>query len=175
MICQPRGSRPLAFVICGNAGVGKTTYGRRLAADRRAVLLDLDTVTERLARVALQAAGLDPNDRDSSAYKSLLREPTYEALFDVARDNLRHVSCVVVGPFTRERRLRNWPARLRERLGVPVEVHVLHCNEVERQCRIQERGNPRDRGKLAAWGAYAAEGRDAERPPFEHRWVDTSG
>lgn len=168
------GARPWALVVCGNAGVGKSTYGRAVAAARGALLLDLDTVTERLAKVALRAAGLDSNDRDSPAYKSLLREPAYEALFDVAAENLPHACCVLVAPFTRERRLAEWPAQLQQRLGAPVEIHVLHCDERERFRRIEARNNPRDHAKLRAWASYATQGRDVERPPFAHRWIDTT-
>ena len=46
------------------------------------------TVTERLARLVLSGHGLSADDRDSEAYKALLREPIYETLFDVASDNL---------------------------------------------------------------------------------------
>jgi len=163
----------LATIVCGNAGVGKSTLGARLAVEQRAVLLDIDTCTERLVRLVLGAHGLDPDDRDSPEYKRLLREPVYESMFDIARANLVHAPVILVGPFTSERRDPSWPDRLRQRLGAPVEIVYVHCAPDERQRRIRARGNPRDAGKLADWDAYAAQGEDGGVPPFPHRLVDT--
>lgn len=167
-------ARFLATVVCGNAGVGKSTLGRRLAAKSRAILLDLDTCTERLARCVLLSHGLDPADRDSPDYKRLLREPVYETLFDIAHENLAHAPCVIVGPFTSERRDATWPERLRLRLETEVQIVVAHCDLEERRRRIIARANPRDAGKLAEWASYAVQGIDPAKPPFEHTWVDTT-
>jgi predicted kinase len=166
--------RQRAIVVCGNAGVGKTTFAARLCLQTSSVLVDIDTVTERLAKLVLRGHGLPEDDRDSPAYKALLREPIYEALFDVALDNLPHLPTVIVGPFTRERRDPAWPARLAERLGTEVEIYYLWCNDAERRRRIAQRQNPRDVAKLADFEAYAREGEDAGAPPFEHRFVDTT-
>ena len=166
-------TRHTATIVCGNAGVGKSTLGTKLAREQRAVLLDIDTCTERLARLVLEGHGLDPDDRDSPDYKRLLREPVYESLFDIAVANLPHAPVVIVGPFTSERRDATWPARLRERLAAPVEIVYVRCALDERRRRIVARGNPRDAGKLANWDAYAALGEDPELPPFPHRLVDT--
>src|SRR5690606_33550616 len=142
----------------------------RLCREKSAVLIDIDTVTERLAKLVLRGHGLPEDDRDSPAYKALLREPIYQALFDVALDNLPHLPCVLVGPFTRERREASWPTRLAQRLGTEVEIYLVWCAPEERRRRIERRGNPRDLGKLADFERYAAEGEDGGRPPFEHRW-----
>jgi predicted kinase len=167
-------ARKQAVIVCGNAAVGKSTHGAKLAASLGAALLDIDTCTERLARVAMSAGGLDPDDRDSPAFKRLLRDPIYETLFDIAKVTLASVPCVIVGPFTQERRDPSWPARLEARLEANVRIVVLHCDAAERRRRIAQRGNPRDAGKLAAWDAYAAVGRDEHPPPFPHEWVDTT-
>ena len=167
-------TRQTATVVCGNAGVGKSTLGARLAAEQRAVLLDMDTCSERLARLVLRAHGLDENDRDSPEYKRLLRAPVYETVFDIAHANLAHAPVVIVGPFTQERRDPHWPAWLGERLGAPIEIVYVHCAPAEQRRRIEARGNPRDAAKLAAWDEYAAHGEDAGLPPFPHRLVDTS-
>src|SRR5690606_4128464 len=87
--------RRQAYVVCGNAGVGKSTFAAELCRQKSAVLIDIDTVTERLARLVLRGHGLPEDDRDSPAYKGLLREPVYEALFDVALDNLPQLPCVI--------------------------------------------------------------------------------
>jgi predicted kinase len=166
--------RQRAMVVCGNAGVGKSTFAAQLCREKSAVLIDIDTVTERLAKLVLRGHGLAENDRDSPAYKALLREPIYEALFDVALDNLPHLPCVIVGPFTRERRQASWPAQLAERLQTEVEIYLVWCAADERRRRIERRGNPRDLGKLVDFDRYAAEGDDGGALPFEHHRVDTT-
>lgn len=160
--------------MCGNAGAGKSTFAAGLQQQLGAVLLDIDTVTERLARLALSGHGLSVDDRDSEAYKSLLRAPIYETLFDVAADNLARLPCVIVGPFTRERRQRDWPARLRARLGTEVEIYHVWCKTEERRSRLEQRANPRDRAKLLDFAAYAAQGEETSPLPFPHQYIDTS-
>jgi predicted kinase len=166
--------RQRAYVVCGNAGVGKSTFAAQLCREKSAVLIDIDTVTERLAKLVLRGHGLAEHDRDSPAYKALLREPIYEALFDVALDNLPHLPCVIVGPFTRERRQASWPAQLAERLQTEVDIYLVWCAPDERRKRIERRGNPRDIGKLVDFERYAADGDDGGTLPFEHHWVDTT-
>jgi len=163
-----------AYIVCGNAGVGKTTFAARLCREKGAVLVDIDTVTERLARLILRGQGLSEDDRDSPAYKALLREPVYETLFDVAVHNLPCLPCVIVGPFTRERRDPRWPEQLRQRLGAEVEIYYLWCEPAQRRLRLERRGNVRDAGKLADYAAYAALGEDPGPLPFPHHLVDTS-
>jgi predicted kinase len=164
-----------ASIVCGNAGVGKSTFALALCRRLSAVWIDIDAVTERLAQTALGAAGLDRDDRDSPAYKALLREPVYETLFDVACENLDWLPCVIVGPFTRERREATWPTRLRRRLRAEVTIYHVCCDEHTRRERLRRRANPRDEAKLERWREYAALGVDPETLPFEHQRVDTSG
>lgn len=166
--------RQLAYIVCGNAGTGKTTFAKRLAAELGAALIDIDSATERLAKLVLLVEGLPSDDRDSPEYKAILREPIYETLFDIAVDNLDRVPCVIVGPFTRERRQQDWPERLSKRLRTRVKIFVLYCRPEVRQQRLLTRANPRDRAKLENWSAYAKSGIDREPVPFEHDWVDTS-
>jgi predicted kinase len=167
-------SRHTAYIVCGNAGVGKSTFAARLCAERAAALLDIDTLTERLARLVLRGQGLDEDDRDSPAFKALLREPIYETLFDVARENLPQVPCVLVGPFTRERRQADWPERLTARLGGAVEIYYVWCSPEQRRARLAQRQNPRDRAKLLDFEAYAAVGEDPGPLPFQHHRIDTT-
>jgi predicted kinase len=167
-------SRRPALIVCGNAGTGKSTFAARLCAERGAALLDLDTITERLTRLVLRAHGLPEEDRDSEAYKQLLREPNYETVFDVACDNLEHVPCAIVGPFTRERREADWPARLAARLRTQVEIYHVWCSVEQRRERLIQRGNPRDRAKLEDFAAYAAAGEDPAPLPYPHQRIDTT-
>ncbi len=78
-----------AFIVCGSPGAGKSTYARRLAEERYAALLDIDTTTERLIQVALRESGHDPDDRDSEYFKRTFREPIYATLFDITRGGCR--------------------------------------------------------------------------------------
>lgn len=163
-----------AHLVCGNAGAGKSTFAARLSDELGAVLLDIDAVTERLARVALRGHGLSEDDRDSDAYKALLREPIYETLFDVAGENLSRLPCVIVGPFTRERRRPDWPDELRARLCSEIEIYHVWCPSELRQRRLEQRANPRDRGKLTSFASYAAQGEDPGPLPFPHHLIDTT-
>lgn len=162
------------ILVCGNAGVGKTTLAKKLAASRGATLLDIDTVAERLVQAGLRALGSDPDDRDSPTYKQIYREPIHETLLAIARDNLQHNSCVVVAPFTRERKDPHFRSALIERMEVEVRVIYVVCDEETRRKRIILRNNPRDAYKLGDWHAYALLGRDDGPPPFLHELVDTS-
>lgn len=161
------------YVVCGPPASGKTEYGRALARRERAVFLDSDVAVEPVVEAGLQAAGMSPDDRDSPAYKRIFREPVYEAIYRLAAENLAHLPVVIAAPFTRESQDPAWPARLEERFGVPVEVHFVHCHPDERRKRIEGRGAPRDKAKLAEWIEYLQTTAEA-RPPFPHVWVDTS-
>jgi predicted kinase len=162
------------YVVCGNAGAGKSTFAAQLCREKRAALIDIDTVTERLAKLVLAGHGLPPEDRDSPAFKALLREPIYETLFDVAIENLPQLPCVIVGPFTRERRQSDWPRQLAQRLGTEIEIYYVWCSNEQRFERLQRRNNPRDAGKLADFAAYAALGEDPGPLPFPHHRIDTT-
>ena len=100
------------IIVCGTPGSGKTTHARKLAAAGNATLLDIDTASERLVKVGLAAAGHSPDDRDSAYFKQTYREPIYQALFDIARDNLPYQDAVITGPFTREIQDPDWPEKL---------------------------------------------------------------
>jgi predicted kinase len=165
------GGMHTTYIVCGSPGAGKSTYAKELASTRHAALLDIDTVTGRLVRLALRAAGQDPDDRDSEYFKRTFREPIYETLFEIARENTPFQEAVVVGPFTREQRDPGWPAKLARILGGPVEVHYVSCPPDVRRVRLAERGDPRDRAKLRDWERYVEY--YEERPPAcEHVWVD---
>jgi len=161
----------ITYIVCGSPGAGKSTYARKLAFTKHAVLLDIDTVTERLVRLSLRETSYDPDDRDSEYFKSTYREPIYETMFDIARENIPFQDVVVAGPFTRELREPDWPAKLSQTLDGPVEVHYVYCPPEVRKRRLAERGDARDIAKLLDWDNYIQY--YAERPPAcEHILVD---
>lgn len=160
-------------LVFGPPASGKTVHARKLAEELGAVLLDSDEVTERLIRGGLALAGMDPDDRDSPAYKAAFRDAVYETLFDLARSHADRLPVVIAGPFTREGDEADWPDRLRERLGAMLEFHFVWCDPTVRKARLMARGKTRDLPKLADWEAYVATCRETP-PVFPHHWVDTT-
>lgn len=136
-------------IVCGAPAVGKSTHARELAARTGAVLLDSDTVTDRMIQTAHRAAGLDPYDRDSALYKATYREAVYETLFDIAVENLPHSDVIIAGPFTTERQdQQGWRKELEGRFGCVVEIVEIVCDEETRLRQMRERNAPRDAGKF---------------------------
>lgn len=160
-------------VVFGPPAAGKTVYARQLANRIGGILLDSDEVTERLVRAGLALAGMDPDDRDSPAYKSAFREAVYETQFDLAKSHLDRLPVVIAGPFTREGGDADWPRRLQERLGVMPEFHFVWCQPTVRRERLVARGATRDLPKLADWDVYLASCHECP-PVYPHRWIDTS-
>jgi predicted kinase len=163
-----------AFVVCGRPGAGKTIYAQKLAEQRTAALLDIDTVTDRLVRLALAESGRNEDDRDSAHFKQRFRRPIYDTLFDIARENLGRLDVVIVGPFTREIGDSSWPIRLRASLGSPVEIHYVYCRPEIRRERLAHRGKPRDAVKLADWNNHLSNHEDEKPPECPHLFIDTS-
>ncbi|MGB5180050.1 MAG: AAA family ATPase [Gammaproteobacteria bacterium] len=163
-----------SYIVCGSPGSGKSTYARQLAAARHAALLDIDTVTERLVRVALVQSGRSQDDRDSGYFKRNFREPIYETLFDIARENLPFLDAVIVGPFTKEIKDPDWPSTLCMRLGSSIEVHYVQCAPEIRRHRLAHRGDARDLAKLSDWKNHIQYYGDESPPVFEHVLVDGS-
>ena len=143
-----------------------------MTATRAATLLDIDTVTERLVEAGLAAAGHSPNDRDSDYFKRTYREPIYQALFDIARDNIPFHDVVITGPFTKEIQEPDWPVKLSSELGCAVEVHYVQCPPEIRRQRLAVRGDARDLAKLADWDRYIEYYGEEHPPVFEHVLVD---
>ncbi len=164
----PQHTIPQIHVVSGPPAAGKTTYARQLAERIGAVLLDSDEVAEKLVRAGLILAGLDPDDRDSAAYKSTFREVVYETLFDLSAPHSKRLPVVIAGPFTREGGDVKWPARLAERFGVMPEFHYVWCDPTERKKRLLARGATRDLPKLADWENYVATCRETA-PVYPHR------
>jgi len=163
-----------ATIICGSPGSGKTTYAKSLASARGAVLLDIDTCSERLVMAGLKLAGKDPLDRDSPLFKSAFRDAIYETMFDLACENLPHCDVVLVGPFTKEIREKNWPEQLIERLQCRINIVYVYCDSKERKERLRNRKNPRDDGKFVDYEAFNQYYGDESRPVFDHSFIDTS-
>jgi predicted kinase len=161
------------YIVCGSPGAGKSTYARKLASKRGATLLDIDTVTERMVHIALHESRHEPDDRDSEYFKRIFRDPIYATLFDIARENIPFQEVVVVGPFTKEIRDPDWPSKLSQTLGGPIEVHYVSCPPETRKQRLAKRGDARDLAKLRDWENYIQYYEESP-PVFEHILVDRS-
>jgi predicted kinase len=159
-------------VVCGNAGTGKTTWARALARHQRAALLDIDSVSERLVVAAQRELGRDTNDRDSRDYKRVFRDAIHETLFAVARDCAGPI--VLVAPFTKERVRPDFPDFLQAHCEERPEIHYFVTNESVREARLRARQNPRDAAKLVDYAAYRDSVPIEMRPPYPHRWFDTT-
>jgi predicted kinase len=150
---------PVAYITLGGAGSGKSTLSKYLSSLTGAAYLDKDTLAGPLVRVALEAFGQDPSDRESNElYRKKIMPAEYETLFDTAGRNLELGHSVVLdAPFVaylgdpgflrRATEDASWPAA---RIRV---IHVRTSPEIVRQ-RLVERGSERDRAKLAEWDAY---------------------
>lgn len=152
-------ARPVAYITLGGAGSGKSTLSKYLSALTGAVYLDKDTIAGPLVRVALEAFGQDPSDRESNLlYLERVMPAEYETLFATAARNLELGHSVVLdAPFVaylgdpeflqRSTSAAAWPdARIRI-------IHVRTSPEVVRQ-RLIDRGCDRDRVKLDDWDRY---------------------
>ncbi|PNW07684.1 hypothetical protein C1632_16705 [Microbacterium testaceum] len=139
---------PLAVVVAGTAGSGKTTLGRRIAETLRAPLVDLDSVTTPLLD-ALPADELGGHWL-TSPHASAIRAGRYAALRATAADALSTTGrVVVVAPFTAELSGGSEWQALRAALA-PAEPHVVHVD-----------GDP---AVLASRRISRGASRDAHRP-----------
>ena len=119
-------------MICGPVGSGKTTFGRKLAAERKAVFFCLD---EWMAALFMMDAP-DPLTLDWALPRTQRCE---QQIWAVARQLLAHGTDVVVelGFFKRDQR-----ERIRELVreaGVPLETHVLEVPREVRRDRVRLR------------------------------------
>jgi len=160
------------IVVCGNAGTGKTTWARQVAARYAAAFLDLDTVSQPLVAAAQRELGRDPHDRDSADYKRVFRDAVHDTLFAITRECFGAV--VIVAPFTKERARADFPTWLAQSCGREADVHYFVTESTVRESRIRARRHPRDAAKLDDYAAYARIAPNETPPPYAHLWFDTT-
>ncbi|MBD2845949.1 AAA family ATPase [Paenibacillus sp. IB182496] len=151
----------LLFVL-GPAGAGKTTIAAALAQRRKMAVLDMDTLLRPAAEAIMRAAGLDPEDRDSEAYKTRCRDLGYRITMDATLDNLAlGLDACVIGPFTQETSDADWLERELAPLGaargqVQVRVLMVHLSDLDAyRSRIEARASRLDRWKLEHWETFS--------------------
>jgi sugar-phosphatase len=151
------------WVVAGPAGSGKSTLGRALAAQRAAVLLDLDTVTNPLLDalgpvLAPDGHWNDPGRRDA------VRPARYAALLAVAADQVVD-EIVLVAPFTAELRGGDeWSTLLAAVAPAQPRVVWLDGESALYERRRAARGEPRDRVPVVPQG----------QPAIAHQRVDAA-
>lgn len=139
---------PLAVVVAGTAGSGKSTLGRAIAEALRAPLVDLDSVTTPLLDALPD--GLLGDHWLTSPHAAAIRAGRYAALRATAADALATAGrVVVVAPFTAELAGGAEWQQLRDALA-PVEPLVVHVD-----------GDP---AVLASRRTSRGASRDAHRP-----------
>ena len=153
--------RKLVFFV-GGAGAGKTTLAKALAKRRGVSILDMDTVLRPAAVALMTEAGLDPNDRDSSRYKTLCRDLGYRITMDAALENIAIGGDIfVIGPFTKETETPDWIEQELSAIGaslVDVDVKVVFVYLQDDKLhyeRIVQRGSVLDQYKLDNWSEFS--------------------
>lgn len=175
----------LVFFL-GAAGAGKTTLAQSLAMRRKAAFFDMDILLRPAADAIMKLHGLDPDDRDSEAYKKLCRDLGYRITMDAALDNIKlNTDCLVVGPFTKESADERWIGQELARIGrslADVEVKavvVSLAGEALYKERILARGSRLDTWKLNHWeefrGALTKRTVNWPIPPSSILYFDNSG
>jgi predicted kinase len=155
-------SDPVAILVVGSAGSGKSTVARGLARDLRAAYLDKDSMCGPLAAVALIALGADSEAREGSKlYRDNVMPAEYASLFAVAADNLRNKLTVVIdAPFAAYLDDANFLELAIARADwPPARVAVLRVSAPEESTRrrLITRGLARDVVKLNDWAAFWAQ------------------
>lgn len=166
---------PLAVVVTGPAGVGKSTAAAALARHLRAALLDLDSATAPMLQVVAGLMG--STDPDDVALARATRTARYEGMTGLAEDCLRcGTPVVLVAPYTAERTRPDAWAGLETRLeqagGRPSMVWLHAPLDVLRE-RILGRAAERDSSKLADLQAHLARV-DLTPPVVPHLAVDAT-
>lgn len=164
-------AQPLAVLVSGAPGSGKSTVGALIAGHLGAALLDLDTATASLTAVIGELCG--SHDLDDPELARVTRTARYEAIISLAEDNLAAgVSAVMVAPFSTERRdPATWInlQRRMEQVGAKTRLVWLRISADEVRRRIGQRGLERDLAKRR--GVWPA-GLDLDPPVVPHIEVD---
>jgi predicted kinase len=168
---DPRGhdhGAPVAVIVGGYAGSGKTETGRILARMTGWPMLDKDSTTRPVVEAALTRLGLSPHDRESETYLKHVRPAEYEALRMCTMENISCGNSVIVtAPHTLELRDPAWCERMAadlEALGAGMHAVWVRADPDSMRTYILRRDAARDAYKLANWTTYV-EGLDLEYTP----------
>lgn len=169
---------PRVLLVGGFAGSGKTELGRIIAQRTHWPMLDKDSTTRPVVEAALTAIGLDPHDRASDTYRTLIRPAEYEALLMGMEENLEcGTSCIVTAPFVAEFSNPAWCERTQSLIAkhggtahfvwVDTDADTMHFY-------VRKRGAARDKAKLDNWNAWIDSIDLDFRPAIAHSVIDNS-
>jgi len=148
----------MLYIFGGLPGSGKSTLSQRLARQRQAVHLRIDTIEQALREVGCLVNGPEG----------------YVVAYHLAADNLGLGLSVVadsVNPLQLTRAAWRDVAR---RAGVPfVEIEVICSNEAEHRDRVEARSTEISGLRLPSWDEVVR--RDYEPWDAEHLVIDTAG
>lgn len=148
------------IVITGFPGVGKTTVGKGVAKSLNASLLDKDTISDKFTNLITKHVTKE-NDKESSFYKTEIRDLEYQVTMDVAVEQIEFLDfLVIIGPFTKEMKKESiffdkYINQIKDK-DVDVKFYFFNiiCNQDENKVRIQNRGLPEDKLKIQDWDSY---------------------
>ncbi|CAH1196880.1 MULTISPECIES: AAA family ATPase [Paenibacillus] len=151
--------KPVLIFLIGSAGSGKSTIGKKLAAEHHFCYLDKDVVCNTFTGKLLEAHGYSPHERDGNTYyRDTVMDLEYETLLNVANDNLQLGRSVILdAPFVGYFHKSDYIDGLISKYGweevIPVVLRVDVNADVLQQ-RIRSRGLERDKWKLEHWDTF---------------------
>lgn len=151
------------ILVVGSIGSGKSTIAKVIANQLKYTLLDIETVTKKMAEKILDVSYHDPDDRDSEFYVQNVRPLEYSVIEETFIENLSIGNNVVVcGCFGKEVKDPLWLEKLikrNERVMSDVSVFVvwIKINSDVGKERLIKRHASKDSWKLKHWDSYTKE------------------